>query len=63
MAVAEALKPEGEWYADFRVGADHVVIFAGRVFRHRRADRATREEAVRYGRSVRVPESQLDWAE
>jgi hypothetical protein len=55
---------EGQgWYADFRVGTDHVVIFPGRVFRYLVGDRAGRDEAVAYGKSAGVPTPQLDWGD
>ena len=53
--LARSLKREGGWYADFRVGDDHVVVFADKVFRYRRGDRDGRAEAMRYGESVGVP--------
>ncbi|WIM92692.1 hypothetical protein ACTOB_004645 [Actinoplanes oblitus] len=60
-ALSAVLAADGGWYADFRAGADHVVVFAGRIFRYSVTDPAAREEAVAYGRSVGVPEAQLDW--
>jgi hypothetical protein len=60
-ALAAALSPDGGWYADFSVDDDHVVVFAGRIFRYHRDDAAGRAEAQDYGRSVGVPEHQLDW--
>lgn len=60
-SLARALKREGGWYADFEVSGDHVVVFADRIFRYPRGDRVAREEAVCYGRSVGVPDHQLDW--
>ncbi|MET8076371.1 hypothetical protein [Streptomyces sp. NPDC005303] len=62
-ALASALEPENGWYADFTAGDEHVVVFAGKVFRCRRGDEAGRAEAVAYGRSVGTPEHQLDWEE
>lgn len=62
-ALAAALEPENGWYADFTVGDERVVVFAGRVFRYRRGDEAGRAEAIAYGRSVGTPEHQLDWKE
>lgn len=59
--LSAGLAAEGGWYADFRVGEDHVVVYAGQVFRYRRGNRAGRTEATAYGRSVGVPEHQLDW--
>jgi hypothetical protein len=34
---------------------------SGRVFRYPRGDSAGRAQAAAYGRSVGVPENQLDW--
>jgi hypothetical protein len=62
-ALATALEKEVGWYADFAAGDDHVVVFANRIFRYRRGDRAGREAAQAHGRSVGVPEHQLDWTE
>lgn len=59
--LAAALAPDGGWYADFRTGDDHVVVYADTVFRYRRGDEAGRAEAAAYGRLVGVPEHQLDW--
>lgn len=60
-ALAEALDPEGGWYADFQDGTDHVVVFAGKIFRYAPDDRETYAAAVDHGRKVGVPEHQLDW--
>jgi len=62
-AFADALEPADGWYADFTVGDERVVVFAGQVFRYRRGDEAARAEAIAYGRSVGTPEHQLDWKE
>ncbi|MFG1837898.1 hypothetical protein ACGFH8_05590 [Micromonospora sp. NPDC049175] len=62
-ALAEILVGDQGWYADFEVGDDHVVVFPGRVFRYTKGDRAGRDAAVAHGRSVGVPEHQLDWGE
>ncbi|MEU4689331.1 hypothetical protein [Actinoplanes sp. NPDC023714] len=62
-ALSGALATEGGWYADFRVGGDHVVVFAGRIFRYRVGDEAGRQRAVDHGLSVGVPADQLDWSD
>jgi hypothetical protein len=59
-ALAAALDGPG-WYADFRVGGDHVVVFPGRGFRYAVGDAEGRAAAVRHGRATGVPEHQLDW--
>lgn len=61
--LARSLLVEGGWYADFTVGDEHVVVFAERVFRYRRGDQKRRAEAESYGRSVGVPQHQLDWTD
>jgi hypothetical protein len=55
------LEPVGGWYCDFRNDAETWVVFAGRTFRYPRGDEAGRAAAVEHGRSVGVPEPQLDW--
>ena len=62
-ALAGALLAEGGWYASFTVGDEHVVVFAGRVFRHKRGDRSARAEVEAYARQVGVPAHQMDWGE
>ncbi len=61
LLLSRSLRAQGGWYADFTVGRDHVVVFADRIFRYRRDDPAGRTQAVEYGRTVGVPEHQLDW--
>jgi hypothetical protein len=56
-----ALAADQGWYADFRAGDDHVVVYPGRVFRYRHGDPAGRDEARAYGRKEGIPEGQLDW--
>ncbi|MCG5445563.1 hypothetical protein NIE79_004020 [Micromonospora sp. NIE79] len=63
VALAGALVSDQGWYADFEVGDDHVVVFPGRVFRYTKGDRAGRQAAVEHGRTVGVPDHQLDWGE
>jgi hypothetical protein len=62
-ALSETLDPKLGWYCDFRSPDETFVVFAGRIFRYRRGDRTARAEAEEYGRSVGVPEAQLDWPE
>jgi hypothetical protein len=61
-ALAGALAPDGGWYCDFGTGTEKFVVFADRVFRYPRGDQAGGDAARAYGRSVGVPEAQLDWA-
>jgi hypothetical protein len=61
-ALADALDPVG-WYVDFHSETETFVVFSGRVFRYPRGDAEGRARAVAHGRSVGVPEAQLDWPE
>jgi len=56
-----ALERAGGWYCDFRNDDETFVVFAGRTFRYPRGDEQGRAAATAYGRSVGVPEPQLDW--
>jgi hypothetical protein len=60
-AFAKVLEREGGWYADFRTPDQTFVVFSGRVFRYPRGDTSGRAQAEAYGRSMGVPEDQLDW--
>jgi hypothetical protein len=60
-ALANVLDRPGGWYTDFRTADETFVIYAGRVFRYPRGDSAGRAEAAAYGRSLGVPDNQLDW--
>ncbi len=62
-ALSRCLEPHGGWYANFNTEAEAFVVFADRVFRYPRGNTAGRAEAQAYGRSVGVPEPQLDWGE
>ena len=60
-ALEAALQRSGGWYCDFRSDDETFVVFADRTFRYPRGDRTGRSEATEHGRSVGVPEVQLDW--
>ena len=62
-ALAGVLDEHGGWYSHFNVHGETFVAYAGRVYRYRSGDKAGRAEAEEHGRSVGVPEPQLDWDE
>jgi hypothetical protein len=62
-ALSDCLSATGGWYANVGTNAEEFVIFAGKVFRYPRGNPAGQAEAEAYGRSVGVPESQLDWGD
>ncbi|MEV4154875.1 hypothetical protein AB0J48_17795 [Nocardia salmonicida] len=57
---ARTLLP-GPWYVDFHSAGTTFVTFAGCMFAYARGDVDGRARAAEYGRTVGVPESQLDW--
>lgn len=59
--LSAALDVRHGWYCDFRSHDETFVVFAGKVFRYPRGDVSGRSQAAEYGRSVGVPEAQLDW--
>jgi hypothetical protein len=62
-ALADVLDGEGGWYCNFSTARESWVVFRGQVFRYPIGDPAGRAEAQAYGRSIGVPEPQLDWGE
>jgi hypothetical protein len=60
--LSQALKLQG-WYINASTAMHVYVLFPSKVFKYRRGDSIQRDEAKRYGRSVGIPESQLDWSE
>jgi hypothetical protein len=59
-AFSAALNETG-WYADFHSDSESWVVFPHRVFCYKRGDKEQRKQAEDYGRSLRIPVSQLDW--
>jgi hypothetical protein len=62
-ALSSALDGEGGWYCNFSTADEAWIVFRGRIFHYRHGDHDGRDEAQAYGRSVGVPEPQLDWGE
>lgn len=54
------LKPE-KWYAHFWSGDDVIAIFPNKTFNFKHSDKSTWKEAVEYGKSLGIPEKQLDF--
>jgi hypothetical protein len=60
-AFTETLNDQQGWYVEFRTAADTFIAFRHKYFRYPRGDEQGRANAQEYGRTVGVPESQLDW--
>jgi hypothetical protein len=60
--LADSLLSPG-WYANWNSDTEATVVFPSKIFRYPRGDQAGRAEALAHGRSVGVPEPQLDWTD
>jgi hypothetical protein len=60
--LADSLLSPG-WYANWNSATDATVVFPGKIFHYPRGDQVGREKAQAHGRSVGVPEPQLDWTD
>ncbi|MBI2103585.1 hypothetical protein HYT59_01115 [Candidatus Woesebacteria bacterium] len=49
------------WYAHFWNGDDLIAVFPNKVFRFKHSNISTWKEAVDYGKSLGIPEEQLDF--
>lgn len=49
------------WYANLSDDLTEFVIFHNRIFKHKKGDREDAREAIDYGKSIGIPEQQLDW--
>lgn len=49
------------WYAHFWKGRDIIAIFKGKKFKFNFDDKLTWKDAVEYGKSIGIPEEQLDF--
>lgn len=58
--IANQLKPE-KWYMHFWRGDDVIAVFPGRTFRFKHSDTSTWGDAIAYGKSINIPEGQLDF--
>ena len=58
--LAQNLK-EGTWYAHFWNGRNVIAVFKGKTFRFNFDDKGTWEEMFAHGRSLGIPEEQLDF--
>lgn len=60
--LSKSLNP-GSWYIHLwkQGGNDVMVVFKDRIFNIKYSDKNTWQEAVRYGKSIGIPEAQLDF--
>lgn len=51
----------GTWYVDFSSAETTYVVFPEKVFKYQKGDEYTENEIKKYGRSIGIPEKQLQW--
>ena len=49
------------WYANLSDEMTEFVIFHNKIFKHKKGDKEDAKEAIKYGKSIDIPEHQLDW--
>ena len=49
------------WYANLSDEMTEFVIFHHKIFKHKKGDKEDAKEAIEYGKSIDIPEHQLDW--
>jgi hypothetical protein len=59
--LSRVLKPK--WFINASTTSHVYVIFPYKIFTYRKGDSQQRGLARQYGRSLGIPESQLDWSE
>jgi hypothetical protein len=60
--ISHALDDEHNWYADFKNGAWHYIIFRNKIFRIDRKKPEQYRDVSRYGISLGIPSYQLDFS-
>jgi hypothetical protein len=59
-SLTKQLKPE-HWYMHFWNGDDIIAVFPRKTFRFKHSDKSTWQPAIEYGKSISIPEEQLDF--
>jgi hypothetical protein len=62
LELSQSLKPQA-WYINVSTKDDAYVIFPNKVFKYTQGDKQKEKEAIEYGRSIGIPDRQLDWGE
>ena len=58
--LSNQLKPE-KWYAHFWDEQNIIAVFPEKLFKFSREDESTWRSAIEYGKSIGIPEEQLDF--
>ncbi len=57
--ISKAILPK--WYANLSDNSTEFVIFHNKIFKHKKGNKEDAKEAIEYGKSIGIPEHQLDW--
>ncbi len=57
--ISKSILPK--WYANISNSTTEYVIFHEKIFKHKKGNKKDAKEAISYGKSVGIPEHQLDW--
>lgn len=57
--ISKSILPK--WYANVSNNTTEYVIFHEKIFKHKKGNKKDAKEAISYGKSVGIPEHQLDW--
>ncbi len=60
--VRRSLTSKHNWYADFKNGRKHYIIFKHRIFRINRNSAEEYRKATEYGISIGIPAQQVDFS-
>ncbi len=60
--LSRVLEPIG-WYVNFSSQKETYIVYPGKVFHYPRGDPDRTTEAQAYGRTLGIPEPQLEWSE
>ena len=58
--LSSQLKQE-KWYMHFWNGDQVIAVFPGKVYKFQHSNKSTWKDAVEYGKSIGIPEEQLDF--
>jgi len=58
--LSQVLKPK-EWYLNISGENTIFVVFPNKIFKYKKGDTAEKIRSVEYGKTIGIPENQLDW--
>ena len=59
--ISKSLDSKHNWYADFKDGKTHFIIFRNKIFKIKRTSKEQYDKVKEYGISLGIPEYQVDF--